>query len=128
MKKENRKVEKRIPGLLINSYGFANFTFSLMMFLALHYYTIFLTDVALIAIFHATIIMPITHLVDIIGSLSANIIQNSNMRWGRFRSWLVFTPVLTCIFFTLTFTNLPLSYYLKSGIFESCIHDSPCKS
>jgi Na+/melibiose symporter-like transporter len=35
------------------------------------------------------------------------------MRWGQFRSWLIFIPVTTCIFFTLTFTNLPLGYGIK---------------
>ena len=35
------------------------------------------------------------------------------MRWGRFRSWFLFIPVTTCVFFALSFTNLPLSYNLK---------------
>ena len=107
-------MEKKLPGLLVNSYGFANFTFTLMMYLALHYYSIFLTDVALIAIFHVSAIMAITHFVDVLSiPFSAGIIQNSNMRWGKFRSWLVFMPIVTCIFFTLTFTNLPLDYMYK---------------
>jgi hypothetical protein len=41
-------VEKKIPGLLVHTYGFSHLTFSLMMSFALQYYTIFLTDVALI--------------------------------------------------------------------------------
>lgn len=107
-------MEKRLPGLLVNSYGFSNFCFSLMMFLALNYYAIFLTDVAMISAVHVGTIMLITHLVDA-GSIfvSGGIIQRTQMRWGRFRSWLTFIPVLTCIFFTFTFTNLPLSYGIK---------------
>ena len=89
-------MEKRVTGLLVNSYGFANFTFTLMMYLALHYYSIFLTDVALIAIFHVSAIMAITHFVDVLSiPFSASIIQNSNMRWEKFRSWLVFMPIVT---------------------------------
>lgn len=105
---------KKLPGLLVNSYGFANFSFSLMMFLALNYYAIFLTDVALINAAHVGTIMLITHLVDAVAIFASGImIQRSQMRWGQFRSWLIFTPILTCIFFTLTFTNLPLSYGRK---------------
>ncbi len=108
------KTEKRLPGLLVNSYGFASMTFSLMMSLALNYYSIFLTDVALIAPALAGTITLITHLVDAFSvPVSGNFIQKRQFRWGQFRSWLVFPPVLTCIFFTLTFTNLPLSYYPK---------------
>ena len=108
-------MEKRLPALLSHSYGLSYFTFTLMMFLALNYYSVFLTDVAMIAAAHVSIIMFITHIVDAFSvPFSGSIIQKSNMRWGRFRSWLVFIPVSTCIFFTLTFTNLTvLDYFSK---------------
>lgn len=111
-------MEKKLPGLLTHSYGFANFTFTLMMFLALNYYSIFLTDVVLISAANVIVIMAITHFVDAFSvPFSASIIQNSNMRWGRFRSWLVFIPVSTCIFFTLTFTNLSVLDYFPKMVF-----------
>lgn len=107
-------MEKRLPGLLVNSYGFANFTFTLMMLLALNYYSIFLTDVAMITPANVSVIMLISNLVDAFSVIvSGSIIQKSNMRWGRFRSWLLFIPIFTCIFFTLSFTNMPLSYVYK---------------
>ena len=107
--------EKRLPGLLVNSYGFANFTFILMMYLPLYYYAFFLTDVAFITAAHMGIIMAVTHFVDLVSvPISGSIIQRTQMRWGQFRSWLLFIPVSTCVFFTLTFTNLPLSYGLKT--------------
>lgn len=105
---------KKLPGLIVNSYGFTNFSFSLMMYMALNFYAIFLTDVALISAVHVGTIMLITHLVDAVAIfISGVMIQRSHMRWGQFRSWLTFMPVSTCIFFTLTFTNLPLSYGIK---------------
>ena len=107
-------MEKRLPGLLVNSYGFANMTFTLMMSLALNYYSMFLTDVAYIAAGHVGTIMLITHLVDAFSiPVSGNYIQKKQFRWGQFRSWLVIPPLFTCVFFTLTFTNLPLSYGFK---------------
>ncbi len=107
-------MEKRLPSLLVNSYSTANFTFTLLLFLPTFYYAIFLTDVALITAIHVSAIMLITHIADAISiPVSGAIIQKTQMRWGRFRSWLTFIPVVTFIFFTLTFTNLPLSYGLK---------------
>ena len=107
-------MEKRLPGILVHSYGFSSFTFNLMMFIALNYYAFFLTEVALISAVHMGIIMAITHAVDAVSvPLSGSIIQRSQFRWGQFRSWLLLPPISTCIFFTLTFTNLPLDYNFK---------------
>ena len=107
-------MQKRLPGLLVNSYGFAYLAFTLMMSLALNYYTYFLTEVAMISAAYATLIIFITHFVDIPSILlSGAIIQKTRFRWGQFRSWLLIPPVFTCIFFTLTFTNLSLDYSLK---------------
>jgi len=106
--------EKRLPGLMINSYGAANFTLSLMLALATSYYAIFLTDVALISAVHVGHIMLITHLVDAFSiPIGGSIIQKTQMRWGQFRSWFLLMPLSTGVFFTLTFTNLPLPYFSK---------------
>ena len=107
-------MEKRLPGLLVNSYGLAYLTFTLMMSLALHYYTFFLTDIAMISAAHVTLMLFITHFVDIPSIFFAGaVIQKTRLRWGQFRSWLLIPPVFTCIFYTLTFTNPPLGYNSK---------------
>ncbi len=105
---------EKLPGLLVHSYGFAHLTFSLMMSLAIQYYTIFLTDVALIRLIHIPAIIFITHIVDAFSiPVSGVLIQNTRFRWGQYRSWLLLPPLATSVFFTLTFTNLPLSYGIK---------------
>lgn len=107
-------MEKRLPGLVINSYGLANFSLSLMMAIGMNYYGIFLTDVAKISAFYMGLIMLVGGTIDTISIfISGNIIQKTQMRWGQFRSWFLFIPITTCIFFTLSFTNLPLSYFTK---------------
>jgi GPH family glycoside/pentoside/hexuronide:cation symporter len=108
------ELEKKLPGLLVHSYGFSHLTFSLMMSLAIQYYTIFLTDVALIRLVHVPVIIFITHIVDAFSiPVSGVLIQNTHFRWGQYRSWLLLPPLSTSVFFTLTFTNLPLSYGIK---------------
>jgi sugar (glycoside-pentoside-hexuronide) transporter len=85
-----------------------------MMNLALQYYTIFLTDVALIKLSIIPVIFFITHIVDALSiPVSGVLIQSTQFRWGQYRSWLLLPPLATSVFFTLTFTNLPLSYGIK---------------
>ena len=106
--------DKKLPGSLIHSYGLAHTTFNLMMYLAVNYYTFFLTDVALIAVGHLAMLMFITHIVDAVSiPIGASIIQKTQYRWGQFRSWLLFTPILTFVFFILTFSNVSFDYWTK---------------
>ena len=107
--------EKRLPSSVIHSYGVATMTFNMMMMVAIYYYNYFMTDVALILPVHLSIFMFITHSVDAVSVLvSGAIIQQTQFRWGQFRSWLLFLPLSTFVFFTLTFTNIPsVSYWIK---------------
>ena len=107
-------MEKKLPSLLGHTYGFANFTFTMMMMLAMQQYSYFMTDIALISAGHLAIISLITHAADGIAvPFSGAIIQRSNTRYGQFRPFLLFIPISTAIFFTATFTNLPLDYNIK---------------
>lgn len=110
--------DKRLPGSLVHSYGFAHMAFNMMMYLAVNYYTFFLTDVALIAAGHLAILMFITHIVDAVSiPIGGTIIQKTQFRWGQFRSWLLVMPLVTFIFFTLTFSNISSLDYLVKIIF-----------
>ena len=106
---------KRLPAFLVHSYGFSTMGFNMMMLVAVYYYSIFMTDVALILPFHLSIFMFFTHTVDAVSvPLGGAVIQRTQFRWGQFRSWLLFLPVSTFVFFTLTFTNMAsVSYWVK---------------
>ena len=107
--------QKRLPASLINSYGLSHGTFNIMMYLALNYYTFFLTDVVLISAGHLAVLMFVTHIVDAASvPIGGAIIQKTQFRWGQYRSWLLFMPLVTFLFFTLTFSNIPsFSYWTK---------------
>lgn len=107
--------DKRLPASVVHSYGFSTMTFNMMMMVAVYYYSYFMTDVALIVPAHLSIFMFITHTVDAVSiPVGGALIQKTQFRWGQFRSWLLFLPVSTFIFFTLTFTNIPsISYWVK---------------
>lgn len=107
--------DKSLSGSLVHSYGLAHTTFNIMMYLAVNYYTFFLTDVALIAAGHLAVLMFITHIIDAVSiPIGGSIIQKTQFKWGQFRSWLLVMPVFTFVFFTLTFSHIPsLSYWMK---------------
>ena len=107
--------EKRLPSLVVHSYGLSTMTFNMMMNVAIYYYSIFMTDVALILPIHLSVFMFITHSVDAISlPIGGALIQKTQFRWGKFRSWLLFLPLSTFVFFTLTFTNIPsVTYWVK---------------
>jgi glycoside/pentoside/hexuronide:cation symporter, GPH family len=107
-------VEKKLSGLVVNSYGYANFSLSIMLSLGTMYYMKFLTDTAMISAALAGVIMLVGGGLDTASIfISGSIIQKTQMRWGRFRSWFLFIPITTAVFFTLSFSNLPLSNTLK---------------
>ncbi len=107
-------MEKKLPGSLVNSYGVASLAFNQLMFLALYEYAFFMQDILHISSVHYGIIMFIAPVVDAISVfISGGIIQKTQLRWGQFRSWLLFPPLTTAVFFTLVFTNMPLPYLPK---------------
>lgn len=108
-------IEKRLPSFVIHSYGISTMTFNMMMLVAIYYYSYFMTDVALINPAHLAIFMFITHIVDAVSVPAGGaVIQKTQFKWGQFRSWLLFLPISTFVFFTITFTNIPaISYWVK---------------
>ena len=103
---------------MIHTYGIATLTFNLMMMVAINYYTYFLTDVALIAPAILAFFTPFTHLIDGFSiPIGGAIIQKTQFRWGKFRSWLLFLPVSTFVFFTITFTNISSASSLAKIIY-----------
>jgi GPH family glycoside/pentoside/hexuronide:cation symporter len=108
-------IEKRLPSFVIHSYGISTMTFNMMMLVAIYYYSYFMTDVALINPAHLAIFMFITHIVDAVSvPVGGAVIQKTQFKWGQFRSWLLFLPLSTFLFYTITFTNIPsVSYWIK---------------
>ena len=100
------KTNTRLPLYLKCSYSFADVTFSLMVTLSNTYAQFFLTD---IAFFPTTIVASILFFGRILDALSVpvtgGIIDRSNLKWGKFRPWLVVGSVLTLLFNVLIFKN-----------------------
>lgn len=102
--------EKTLKPWMINFYAAAVFGFNLMVNMNSAYTTFFLTDIALIpAALVASMLLFVRIgdmvMVPIIGGL----IEKSNLKWGKYRSWLLIAPPILSIFYTLIYTNMNLS-------------------
>ncbi|ABR48249.1 sugar (Glycoside-Pentoside-Hexuronide) transporter [Alkaliphilus metalliredigens QYMF] len=108
-------MSERIRKGIINAYGFGELGFIIMMTLATTYYSYFLTDVAYIGAAAMGTILLVARIVDAISvPIAGAIIEKSNMKWGKYRSWILASPPFILLFFILMFTNLNISPVAKA--------------
>ncbi|KPU44402.1 putative symporter YjmB [Oxobacter pfennigii] len=104
----------RIKPWKIYAYGTALFGFGIMMAMNTTYYSFFLTDVAMIPAAIAASILFICRIGDmILVPIVSGLMEKINLRWGKYRSWLLIAPPITAVSFTLMFTNLNVSTSVK---------------
>ncbi len=90
----------------INLFSIGETGFQLMMYLAVNYYAYFLTDVAAIGAATAGTILLFARIGDAFSvPVAGAIIEKTNLKWGKYRSWLLVVPPITATFFILMFTN-----------------------
>lgn len=119
---------QRLKGVVINLFCIGEMGFNVMMAVAVNYYAYFLTDVAGIAAAAAGTILLIARICDAISvPVVGAVIERSNMKWGKYRSWILTAPFTTALFFILMFTNLPLNLVTKAAVLGTayvCAHFS----
>lgn len=98
---------KKLKKSIINLYGLPSFGFQLFVNMEVFFFAAFLTDYAKIPVAMAGTVMMVTSIFDIIWVPTAGIIlEKSNMKWGRYRSWLLIGPPLAAFFFILQFSKI----------------------
>jgi len=92
---------------VINLYGLPAFGFNLFVCMEIFFFAAFLTDYAKIPVAMAGTVLMFTSILDIIMVPTAGIIlEKSNMRWGRYRSWLLIGPPIAVLFYILQFSKI----------------------
>ncbi len=108
-------MSEKISKGIINAYGLGELGFIIMMTLATTYYSYFLTDVAMIGAAAMGTILLVARIVDAVSvPIAGATIEKSNMKWGKYRSWLLVTPPCIVLFFILMFTNVNMSPEIKA--------------
>ena len=100
-------MEKGLKKSIINLYGLPSFGFQLFVNMEVFYFAAFLTDFAKLPMALVATVLMITSIFDILWVPTAGVIlEKSNMRWGKYRSWLLVGPPFAALFFILEFSKI----------------------
>lgn len=92
---------------VINLYGLPSFGFNMFVCMEVFFFAAFLTDYAKIPVAIAGTVLMLTSIIDILLVPTAGVIlEKSNMRWGRYRSWLLVGPPVAALFYVLQFSKI----------------------
>ncbi len=101
------EMEKRLKKSVINLYGLPSFGFQLFVNMEVFYFAAFLTDFAKLPMALVGTVLMITSIFDILWVPTAGVLlEKSNMRWGKYRSWLLVGPPFAALFFVLQFSKI----------------------
>ncbi|KUO70240.1 MAG: sugar transporter [Desulfosporosinus sp. BRH_c37] len=100
-------MEKGLKKSIINLFGLPSFGFQLFVNMEVFYFAAFLTDFAKLPMALVGTVLMITSIFDIIWVPTAGVLlEKSNMRWGKYRSWLLVGPPFAALFFILQFSKI----------------------
>lgn len=100
-------MEKSLKKSIIYLYGLPSYGFQVFVNLEIYYFAAFLTDFAKIPTALTGLILTITSIIDILWVPTAGImIEKSNMKWGKYRSWMLIGPPIAVLFFVLQFSKI----------------------
>ncbi|MFZ7121680.1 MAG: MFS transporter [Eubacteriaceae bacterium] len=98
---------QKLKKSVINLYGLPSFGFQLFVNMEVFFFAAFLTDFAKIPVALAGTVLMVTSIFDIVWVPTAGVIlEKSNMKWGRYRSWLLVGPPFAALFFILQFSKI----------------------
>lgn len=99
-------MEKALKKSILNFYGIPSLGFQMFVSMEIFYFAVFLTDFAKIPVALVATILLFTSIADIASvPIAGAILQKSNMKWGKYRSWLLVGPLVAAAFFILQFTK-----------------------
>lgn len=92
---------------VINLYGLPSFGFQVFVSMEVFFFAAFLTDFAKLPIALVGTVLLVTSIFDILWVPTAGVIlEKSNMKWGKYRSWLLVGPPFAALFFILQFSKI----------------------
>lgn len=104
---EENSMEKQLKKSVINLFGIPSFGFQLFVNMEVFYFAAFMTDAAKLPLALVGTVLMITSIFDILWVPTAGVLlEKSNMRWGKYRSWLLVGPPFAALFFILQFAKI----------------------
>jgi len=99
---------EKLKKSLLYSFGIPDLCFSLMIYMEVYFFAIFLTDYAQFSLVVVTQILTLTAVIDIVFSLAGGVVlQKVNLKFGgKYRSWFLIGPPLVAPLFIIQFTKI----------------------
>lgn len=98
---------QKLKRAVVNLYGLPSFGFQLFVNMEVFYFAAFLTDYAKLPVALAGTVLLITSIFDIIWVPTAGVIlEKTNLKWGKYRSWMLIGPPFALLFFVLQFAKI----------------------
>lgn len=95
-------------------YGLPAFGFQIFVNAEVFFLAAFLTDYVKLPIALASSLLLITNIFDIIWVPTAGVIlEKSDMKWGKYRSWLLVGPPIAAILFVMEFSKVSVNNTLN---------------
>ncbi|MBV7272568.1 MFS transporter [Clostridium sp. PL3] len=99
--------EKPLKKSIINLYGLPSLGFQLLINMELFYLAAFLTDSIKVSVAISGTVLMLTSIADVIWvPTSGVVLEKTNFRWGKYRSWLLIGPPITVLFYILEFSKI----------------------
>jgi GPH family glycoside/pentoside/hexuronide:cation symporter len=100
-------MSKPLSKSLKRFFGVGDLGFAFMTSMQMSFFAAFLTDYAMFPLALAGAIMTITSTIDtIFAPMPGIIIDRSNFKWGRYRSWLLIGPPLVVLLHPFQYTKI----------------------
>jgi len=100
-------MNKPLKKSVINLYGLPSFGFQTLVNIEVFFFAAFLTDFAKLPLAIVSVLLLATSILDILWVPTAGVIlEKSNMRWGKYRSWLLVGPPVAALFYVFQFAQI----------------------
>lgn len=99
------------------AYGFQEFALGFLTVMGVQYINFFMTDIALLPVAAVTGFLAIARIVDTVDvPIIGMVVERTNMKWGKYRSWLYIAAPLVMVFNFLMFSNFAASETVKLAL------------
>ncbi|MCL1912302.1 MAG: MFS transporter [Eubacteriaceae bacterium] len=110
-------MKKPLSPAIKRLYGIADLGFGMMSQIESTYFALFLTDYAQFPLALSGLILSLTSTFDaIFAALPGVVIEKANMKWGRYRSWMLIGPPIVALTYPFQYVKLGNSTVAASVI------------
>lgn len=119
MLEKKKSLKGKLKTIEVYGFGFGGmFAYNFYLYLLAYYMLVFMTDELQFPMAVAASIYSATTAIKIVTAvLSGVLIDATNLKWGKYRSWIIIGALLTSVFATLMFWKLSLPSAVAIVIF-----------